>query len=352
MDKKIQSIFVVCPNWVGDFIMCTPSLNSLRKKYPQAQITLCLRSYLRYLAEGASYYDHMISYDKSGEHKGIGGWRKIAKEIQRSSYDLAVIFPNSIRTGILSFLSRAKKRVGYARFGKFLFFTDTLIRERKNGKYVHVYTGDHYAKLMGLLEAKPESLYPELPLKTETKDRAQQIWTKATQNPSGLNILMTPGASFGISKLWPGKHWAKLIDLLWEKYNANIILAPGPADGAITKEIQDQAQSPFFTQPPIKEGLTILKGIIAQSDLVICPDTGPRHIAHAFRIPSIVLMGPNDPKLTYTPLENTTVVRNAVPCSPCQLKVCPYAHHACMQELFPETVLENAEKMLEKENKI
>lgn len=351
-DLNIQSIFVQCPTWVGDFIMCTPSIRALREKFPQAQITLCMAPLMKYLVEGALYYDHLIFYDKKKQHKGIRGLLCFRRELRKNKYDLAVIFPNSIRTGIVAFFTGAKKRIGYERFGKFIFLTNTLKRPRENGKKMPVYTGEYYAKLLELIDAKPQSLYPELPILPETADTAKEYWQKATHS-SSFKVVMTPGAKFGSSKLWPARHWATLIDLLSKKYQANIMMVPGPDDRTITNEIADLAKSSFYIHPPSAQGLTTLKAFIQQADIVVCNDTGPRHIAHAFRVPSVVLMGPNDPRHTYTPLENTEVTRNeGLECMPCNLKICPYAHHACMQELDPNKVLANIEKMLKKEGKL
>ena len=83
-----------------------------------------------------------------------------------------MIFPNSIRTGIVAFFTGAKKRIGYERFAKFILLTDTLKRPRENGKKMPVYTGEYYAKLLGLIDATPQSLYPELPILPETADTA------------------------------------------------------------------------------------------------------------------------------------------------------------------------------------
>ncbi|WP_372371654.1 lipopolysaccharide heptosyltransferase II [Candidatus Uabimicrobium sp. HlEnr_7] len=351
-DLKIQSIFVQCPTWVGDFIMATPSIRSLRNKFPQAEITLCMAPLMKYLVEGAEYYDHLIFYDKKKKHKGLFGLLSFSKELRKNKYDLAVIFPNSIRTGIIGFLTRAQKRIGYERLAKNIFLTNTLKRPKENGKKMPVYTGGYYAKLLELIDATPESLYPELPILPETEKKAQDSWNKATHS-SAFKIVMTPGAKFGSSKLWPARHWAKLIDLLVEKYQANIMMVPGPDDKAITQEISQLAKSKFHIHPPSAEGLALLKAFIDKADLVVCNDTGPRHIAHAFRTPSVVLMGPNDPRHTYTPLENTIVTRNeGLECMPCNLKVCLYAHHACMQELHAEKVFSNVETILKKEGKL
>ncbi|MEK7290600.1 MAG: glycosyltransferase family 9 protein, partial [Planctomycetota bacterium] len=72
-------------------------------------------------------------------------------------------------------------------------------------------------------------------------------------------------------------------------------------------------------------------------DLLITVDSGPRHIAVAFKRPVVTLMGPNDPRYTDTPAEIGQVISADVDCLACQLKVCP-KDHRCMTQIKPERV--------------
>jgi heptosyltransferase-2 len=72
---------------------------------------------------------------------------------------------------------------------------------------------------------------------------------------------------------------------------------------------------------------------------MICNDTGPRHIAAAFGIPTVTLFGPTDPVWAETFSENERIVRVPVPCGPCQLKVCPIDHR-CMKGITVDMVMQ------------
>ena len=61
----------------------------------------------------------------------------------------------------------------------------------------------------------------------------------------------------------------------------------------------------------------------------------------------VSVMGPNAPGLTATSLELARIVRvEDLPCSPCQQRVCPLAHHRCLRELEPQSVLSAARDVL------
>lgn len=350
--SEVKKIYVQCPNWVGDFIMATPVFITLRQNFPQAKITFGLRPGLEPLMEGSDWCNEVFLYDKKNKHRGVRGWWRLFRELSRNSYDLTVILPNSFRTGLISFFTRGKRRIGHGRLGQSWMFTKSLKRPRKGGKFAPVYTGEHYAKLMSLLSFPVPELQLKLPLSKEARAQAKKRWEEISRPESKMKVLLTPGASFGASKLWPPEHFAKLIDFLGEKQQATVLLAPGPGEDAIAQKIKEKAKHPVHIQASSHSGLALLKGLIAEANLVVCNDTGPRHISFAFQVPTIVLMGPTSPLLTHNDLElkSAIILRIEINCSPCQQKVCPLQHKKCMVDLTPEYVYDQTTEFLRKLN--
>lgn len=344
--SQISSLLVVCPTWVGDMVMATPMLRGLREKFPQARMTLCLRPALVELVEGGSWCDRILIYDKRRTHKGVWGWARFIRELRSSSYDIAVSLPNSLRSGFIVKFSGAPVRIGYERPLGLWSLTHVLPRPREGNKIVPIYTGLYYSKLADVVSAPSNTLQPELPLTEGLREQAQRIWQSLPG--IGARIIITPGASFGPSKLWPQPYFAQVIDLLGNEYNAKFILAPGPGEEEISQKIESLAKYPVTIIPPQQASLGLLKGLIRTADLLISNDTGPRHIAHAFQTPAIILIGPNDRRHTDTTLEKAQVLHCDMPCSPCNLKMCPYEHHGCMTGILPEEVYSAAKKFLTK----
>ena len=90
--------------------------------------------------------------------------------------------------------------------------------------------------------------------------------------------------------------------------------------------------------------LGALKEIVRRSKLMVCNDTGPRHFAAAFNVPTVTLFGPTDPVWAQTYSTNERLVRINVPCGPCQLKKCPIDHR-CMMGLSVEMVLKAIDEL-------
>ena len=86
--------------------------------------------------------------------------------------------------------------------------------------------------------------------------------------------------------------------------------------------------------------------MISQLDLLIANDSGPRHVAVAFHVPTVCIMGPTSPRYTEGPYERGKVLRVDVDCGPCQKPVCE-TDHRCMTRIAVEHVVAAAEAALQ-----
>jgi heptosyltransferase II len=84
------------------------------------------------------------------------------------------------------------------------------------------------------------------------------------------------------------------------------------------------------------------KALMAQADLVISTDSGPRHIAAAFDRPLITLFGPTDPAWSRTYNQPEVVIDTRLACRDCSRPRCSLGHRACMTRLSAERVYQAA----------
>ncbi|HLQ37194.1 MAG TPA: hypothetical protein VK348_05310, partial [Planctomycetota bacterium] len=108
--QHVRAIFVRAPNWVGDLVMATAAFARLRAAFPAARITAGVRPGLRGLLAGSSWFDAIVDSRKAAGLPGL--WRQV-RELRQRRCDLAVVFPNSIETGLVPFLARVPLRLGY-----------------------------------------------------------------------------------------------------------------------------------------------------------------------------------------------------------------------------------------------
>jgi heptosyltransferase-2 len=135
-------------------------------------------------------------------------------------------------------------------------------------------------------------------------------------------------------------------DGLVERFDASIVILTAPADWDVYRQIESKMSvRPVHIDEKLMS-LPLLKALVSRLNLLLCTDSGARHVAVAFGVPTVVIMGPTDPRYTATDCEKGVIVREEVDCGPCQKKVCP-TDHRCMTRITSEKVLEEASVLLE-----
>src|SRR5690242_16251564 len=142
-----RRILVRGVNWLGDAVMTTPALLRLREQFPAALIAMLTPEKLRGLWLHHPAVDEVITFTpeegvwavakkiqvvmwpESKKETMVDSARRAASAISplhRGGFDLAVIFPNSPRSALESWLARIPKRVGYARAWRNFFLTNVV----------------------------------------------------------------------------------------------------------------------------------------------------------------------------------------------------------------------------------
>ena len=91
--------------------------------------------------------------------------------------------------------------------------------------------------------------------------------------------------------------------------------------------------------------LGALKAVMSGARVLVGNDAGARHVAVAFGVPCVVMMGPTAIEKTNMNLERVTVLTADVACRPCYKRECPIDHR-CMTRIPPEQVAAEAVRAL------
>ena len=165
----------------------------------------------------------------------------------------------------------------------------------------------------------------------------------------GLN----PGASYGSAKRWYPLYFAKVAQEFANDFD--IVIFGGSNESEICNEIARQLSKNGvkFTnlcgKTTIKELCEMIAGIAKSGGIFITNDSGPMHIAAAFKTPTIALFGPTRWRET-SPYanENARILHLNLPCMPCMKRVCPLGTHACMKNLLPQMAIDAIKELEEK----
>ncbi len=337
--STVRRIWIRAPNWLGDFVMATAAFARIRAAFPAAHITAGMRPFLRPLAE-AGHFDAIVDTPKAS---GLGSlWRQV-REMRAGRHDLAIVFPNSLATGLVPFLAGVPLRLGYRQSRPLLMNLGLRAQvrrhfwQRRSGPARHPTPMPmYYRDLLDVLGLPPGGLHPSL---SYTPADAQWV----TEHLRSLGVaadtpllLLVVGANFGASKLWPPERFAELARRCQDRHGMRALVLVGPAEIELGNRIAREGQAIAMTDPVLPLGR--LKALVARGALMVTGDTGPRHLAVAFDRPVVCLMGPNDPNYTNYCMEHTALIRKDLPCMPCQRKVCPLGHQRCMRDITVDEV--------------
>ncbi len=345
--EKPGRILVVLPQWVGDVVMATPALKSLRKQFPEAHIAYLLRQHLTDLFTGCDWPNEIFHWptrekDKVKRRQSFLG---LAAQLREKEFDCAILMTNSFRSAMLARLAGIRWRVGYNRDGRGMLLTDKLLPDKKDGKYIPGSMIRYYntiARYMGCPSC-PE--LPELHTSPEDEAAVDQL-LKKSGNENKPYIVLNVGASYGPAKCWLPERFAEVADQLVQQHNVGVFIAPGPKEISIARKVADTMQQPVtVTDNPVLP-LNAIKALIRRSKLLITNDTGPRHFAVAMDTPVVTIFGPTDPRWTTNNYTEERLVMVNLDCQPCMKRTCPLDHHHCMTYITTDMVLDKANELL------
>jgi heptosyltransferase-2 len=338
-----ERILVICPNWIGDAVMATPALRAVRERFPNAHMALLAKPRVSELLSGLPFFDEVI--EMRGE-KSVRGLVRLGQSLRKERFDLGLILTHSYRSAFFARLAGIKRRVGYRGQFRSLLLTDRLQFPREGRRKRPQHMVDEYLDIAKHLGCEANDRSVKLAVSPDATARAKALLPATVGESNRPLVGIAPGASFGPSKLWYADRWAAVADAIAETFGASIAILTAPSE----REIYGQIESGMSTSPvPLGEArlpLALLKGVVSQLDLLLCTDSGARHVAVALDVPTVVVMGPTDPRYSEGETENGIVIREDVDCSPCHEKVCP-TDHRCMKLITPEKVVDAASRLLE-----
>lgn len=325
--------------------MATPALAALRRHWPDARLTVAGPAHAAPLLAGSGLHDALVELS-SRKVAGWAGMRRSIREVRAGRHDIAFVLTNSFSSALVVARAGVGVRVGFAGGGRGVFLTHAVPRGREAGYHqLPVPMVEEYFRLLesvGVPRGDPHTVLAT----TTAEEREAEIWLEGSGIGCGERLFgIHPGSSFGPSKLWYPEKFAAVADALTARWGGRALVFCGPTEQGLARSIASAARTPVVTAADRPLSLGALKAVIRRLDLLVSTDTGPRHLGPAFDVPTVVIMGPTDPRFTNTNLGRSLVVRAGVDCSPCQLKACPIDHR-CMTRLEPEHVLAAASRLL------
>ena len=327
-------------NWIGDAVMTIPALRRLREIYPEAEISLHTRPWAEGVFRDADFFDEIIPIDGQGAVRSVIDQSRFLRE--RNFY-LAVLFPNSFESALVTRLARVPKRLGYSTEQRGFLLTDKLeVPDWKN----ELHESKYYLHLVNSLSGHGESdEEPELQVSEERRNDARKMLADFGVRGGRKIVGIGAGSTNSLAKRWPAGNFGRLADLLSTERNADVVFLGNENEADVSRSVLDASQEKHIDLTG-KTDLATATAILSELDLFLSNDMGLAHIAAAVGTPTIVIFGPTNENTTRPLGPRVEIIREMVECSPCMLRECPIDHR-CMTRISPERVFESASKMLD-----
>ena len=223
-----------------------------------------------------------ITFDKSQ------GWREqlaLRRRLAGRRFPVLLHMNASMRANIVSTAVRADLRLGFdkqrARDSQWLFTNARVPPASRQ----HVLDGlFSFAEYLGLTN---RNLRWDIPVSDADREFADDAC-----RPPGPACVISPCSSerFRNFRNWSVANYVALVDYLHDRYDANVILTGGPTETErrYGHEIAAGAAGPVSNLIG-KTSLKQLLAILDRAELVICPDSGPAHMATTVGTPVVGL---------------------------------------------------------------
>ncbi|HZF29876.1 MAG TPA: glycosyltransferase family 9 protein [Gammaproteobacteria bacterium] len=266
---------------IGDTCHTVPVVRALQSAWPATRVTWIVGKVEHSLLRGLEGVEFVV-LDKS---KGWNGYAAVRRALGHKRFGVLLHMHASARANLVSLVVSAPIKLGFdrarARDYQWLFTNAKLQALPQR----HVMDGlFEFAEALGVPRGEPTWNIPVAP--TDVAFAESQI------EPGTPALVISPctGQRFRNYRNWRVDWYAEIADYAAKRYGARVLLTGGSTDierryGAGILERSATGPKNLIGQTSLKQLLAILE----RASVVLCPDSGPAHMATAVRTPVVGL---------------------------------------------------------------
>jgi len=330
------SILIILMGSLGDIVRALCLVSHIKSHLPQSRVSWLVEARWAELIRFHIQIDKIIIFKREWRFSAL--WQ-LYKELSREHFDIALDLQRIFKSGLLSLLSGAKRRIGQHRNNtkelNWLF----------NNEYIPYFSEDlsklsHYLKFTERL-GLPEPA--DLDFGFDPFD-VSKMAPPAVVEIQDLFIAVVMGSSWE-TKDWYFEGYCQIVEHVLTVQKLHVVLLGDGSQKPAAQRLAEQMNSTKvidLTGNSLVEMTAVLKAAAAG----VGPDSGPGHLAAAVGTPYVTLFGPTPPGRHAPYGCEHLVVQSEKDCVPCYKKRCPDRNRECMYQINLETVMEKLSKAL------
>jgi heptosyltransferase II len=304
-------------------VMSVPAVRAIKAGRPDARVTIAAPENIAPIWKLVPEVDAIIPLPGS---RLLSAVRLLRRE---PSFDVAILFPNSLRSALESWLTAIPRRVGYRGHWRRWLLNQIVPIPRKPGPPEH-----HSLRFLRIArECGADTFNFERSL-AGVQYSTSNVQTATKREP--IKIGLCPGAEYGPAKRWLPKRFAEAAERICAQSPVEWMLFGTAGDASAG----DQIAAALGNHCVNRIGQTTLDQLIEElreCRLLLTNDTGTMHLAALLGIRVVAIFGSTEPRLTGPVGNGHIILRHHVECSPCFLRECPIDFR-CMKAVSVEEV--------------
>src|SRR5437762_649652 len=328
-ELKPFRILIRSSNWLGDAVMSVPAVRAIKNGRPDAKVTIAGPAKIAPMWKLVPEVDAIISLPNGSLLPAVSLLKR------RPAFDVAILFPNSLRVALESWLTGIPRMVAYHGHWRRWLLNQIVREPRKPGPPEH-----HSRRFLRIAR--------ECGAETSGSDRLREqalnIQIAVAHQP--IKIGLCAGAEYGPAKRWLPERFAEVAAKVSAQSSGQWILFGTENEAAIG----DQIAAAIGDHCVNRIGQTTLEQLIdelRECRLLLTNDTGTMHLASLLGVPTVAIFGSTEPGLTGPIGDRHIIVRHQVECSPCFLRKCPIDFR-CMKAVSVEEAINGILALLQR----
>ncbi len=287
---KAESFLVMRLGAIGDVLRTLPAVRRLRVERPNAIIGWAIEDWAYPIVANNPNVDrfHILKRKQLGKNTAVREVFRFIKELRRSRYDVVLDFHGRLKSGIFSFLSGSRNRIGFVKgqctehnhiFNNHLVQLDDPLESR-------IYRFLHLLEPLGI-STDYNHLDPGIHIPDVDATKAGKIYQQLN-NPV---LAAYPGCSLKQASYhrWPAEKWVQLINDLGAM-GIKTVLFWGPDERELTEKIADNTKKYSQLAPPTN--LLEMLALLGHFKVFVGGNTAAMHMAWMQGVAVAVFVGP------------------------------------------------------------
>ncbi len=285
---------------VGDVCNAVPLVRTLQRHWPTTRITWIIGKLEESLIGDLPDIEFIIFNKRDGWR----AFRQLRNDLRGRRFDIFLHIQAALRASIASLAIKAPLRIGFDRGQARDFqwwFCNQHIADITRGHVLDGFMG--FARFLGI---EDQTLRWDIPI-------PEAASAFALQQVGGHEraLIISPCSSQRARnwRNWKAANYAQIAEHATRQHGLKVILTGGPTE--LEKAYGEEIQATAATEVTNLIGATTLKellALLARASALVCPDSGPAHMATAVGLPVIGLYATSNPGRTGPYLSQRWVV--------------------------------------------